>query len=128
MHLEIHRFTVDRPADPAWRDVYELRNATPGLVWSRVAPWGGRADFFDLFWNQHQGVRGDPRLNEDRFFVAVPHWAAAGIVLLLPVGRLTATLLRRRRPPPGVCARCGYDLRATPDRRPECGTAATEPA
>jgi hypothetical protein len=60
----------------------------------------------------------------------VPFWAVCGTLAILPVGRgLAAPLWRfarsRRRRQRGLCARCGYDLRATPDRCPECGTPVT---
>ncbi len=47
---------------------------------------------------------------------------------LYPVPLLSGLLLAwriarwRRLRPPGCCVNCGYDLRATPDRCPECGT------
>ncbi len=58
--------------------------------------------------------------------VVVPTWLAvsAGVAPFVVVAtRLTR---RRRRALVGHCRRCGYDLRATPGRCPECG--ATPPS
>ena len=52
--------------------------------------------------------------------VGIPFWFIALLAILLPAWRIV-TFFRRRRHRLGICARCGYDLRATPDRCPECG-------
>jgi hypothetical protein len=55
--------------------------------------------------------------------IMVPHWIIAigfGIPALMYLAR------RMRTPLPGRCRTCGYDLRATPDRCPECGAPAVE--
>ena len=52
--------------------------------------------------------------------VVAPWWMLTLTGLPLPL----AAALRRaraRRPPAGLCPSCGYDLRATPARCPECG-------
>ncbi len=53
--------------------------------------------------------------------VYVPYqWAVAPWLLLtLAAWRLERRRWRRR---PGLCRQCGYDLRASPERCPECGT------
>jgi hypothetical protein len=50
--------------------------------------------------------------------VGVPYWPFMLATGVLPF-RWTKTHLRRRR---GLCLNCGYDLRASKDRCPECGT------
>jgi hypothetical protein len=52
---------------------------------------------------------------------AVSDWLLLLMFAVLP----TLWVVRRAftlRPPAGYCRSCGYDLRATPDRCPECGT------
>ena len=63
-----------------------------------------------------------------RYAVYLPHWSVALVFGVPPARWLRAARKRRRRRlNAGRCRRCGYDLRATPDRCPECGDAARGP-
>jgi hypothetical protein len=50
-----------------------------------------------------------------------PHWMLVLLTAIVPACWLIPRI-RRRGWGPGRCRKCGYDLRATPDKCPECGT------
>ena len=76
------------------------------------------------------GIRGlhDPKAPAwDWLANAVPLWAIA-LSTALPPYLVARAIMRQRRErrrlhaEARLCQRCGYDLRATPQRCPECGT------
>ena len=54
--------------------------------------------------------------------VAIPMWSIVVATVILPAARAARRLRSHRWRRVGGCPSCGYDLRATPDRCPECGT------
>jgi hypothetical protein len=61
---------------------------------------------------------------QGRRALTVSFWPAVLIMLLLPGWRAVRWVRKNSRV--GGCVACGYDLRATPDRCPECGSVATK--
>jgi hypothetical protein len=55
--------------------------------------------------------------------IAIPLWPFAILFSIIPLTRYMKGRRAKRAVSVGRCAVCGYDLRATPDRCPECGTA-----
>lgn len=82
---------------------------------SGVAAVGPRPPMFS-FEHTHSRVTGD------HWVCWFPPWT---ILLLLLAGWYVLHRRLRGAAPAGHCVRCGYDLRATPERCPECGAAAT---
>lgn len=65
-----------------------------------------------------------PKLAESDDYYWFPYWPFCLLTSLLPAFSLARAGLsqrRRWRVLRGCCPICGYDLRATPDRCPECG-------
>ena len=67
--------------------------------------------------------------NSQLVYAIVPHWAIAVPLVLWSLWRLFGPAAeRQRRLKRGQCVNCGYDLRASADKCPECGAEIAEVA
>ena len=61
----------------------------------------------------------------DAWGLSIPYWALAVVWAIIPAVRLRQLIHNqraRKRSSRGLCPVCSYNLLATPDRCPECGT------
>ncbi len=82
-----------------------------------------RSPWARLGFQARRRVSDHPRQKLHDWEVIFPHWLAAATAALPPALWLYRRRCGHRRGATGLCPDCGYDLRATPDRCPECGHA-----
>ena len=127
---------------------YELRlgravllQDTPGPRDYQVWRWAWRSDKGTIFngvddahsllgfgWSRRRHPQLDRRFHGT--IVTVPWWGLVTAFAVLPgivLIRVLRRVVRDRCSAQGRCPTCGYDLRATPDRCPECGVTPKPP-
>jgi hypothetical protein len=106
-----------------------IRNETG--IWSVLGVEYDHAEEDDL---ASAGLFDDvPELRRDGNYIGsildIPYWLVSVVLMVLPVSRLSAKMYAagrgRRRLRQGRCVSCGYDMRSTPARCPECGAVPT---
>jgi hypothetical protein len=89
------------------------------------AAWG-RTDYFPMTPMNPTPARFAALPSFPLTLIYLPYWMLLTVAAALPLAastRFLVTWRKRRRRHKGLCAPCGYDLRASTDRCPECGTA-----
>jgi len=66
-------------------------------------------------------VTGGDMVWQRRWWIVLPDWFLILLSAILPVRWIGRLRRRRMRARQNRCAKCGYDLRGSPTRCPECG-------
>lgn len=120
--LDVSALRVNVQLEPRLLEGYDL-NDTTGVFWRferHHEPPGqpNRAHF--AF--RKKSIGYSPRaVMIEGWEVRFPHWAALLVLVLLTSLALLPAWRRRRRRRRGLCEHCGYDLRFSGERCPECG-------
>ena len=126
LKLTLYRTVYPPPEVPGFRQRLERDD---GWFWDTLAalkPWEPspptRARRLGFVY-QHLPQQGTDLGAPATTTVAAPLWAPVAASSLPPLAWLARRLRRARLSSRGLCESCGYDLRASPERCPECGKA-----
>jgi uncharacterized paraquat-inducible protein A len=104
------------------------RNYPPPTGWKRTPIIADLSKIARHYWRgfgfEHWIMQSRDNFN-DSYGVVFPYWCPALMLAMLSTlsaRRLWREIRMRRRLAAGLCLACGYDLRASTERCPECGT------
>ena len=112
-----HWLRVKPPTRGIWEDLLPQKHLA--LAGVRIAPLRTINRYEYTYVSGTGTIQSFTRLRYG--LVAVPYWLLALLAAALPLASLGLSLRNRARRRRGQCAGCGYDLRETPQRCPECG-------